>query len=265
MIALFGCLIQNIAEIAKPCAQGHHMAFPQTVDRRVCDLREILPEEVMQSAIAVGQNSQRRVIAHGPDRFLARLGHRMQDQFKIFHGPASHQLAAARIQRVHFGRGLAAILCQQRVHLLRPARPLSPIALASQFGLQRIIREHFAACQINAHHLAGADPATFNDTVFRHHNHASFRSGNHQPVIGDHIAHRTQAIPVKTSNHPVVGIGRNCGRSVPWLHHRIAIGIQLCKLAITADINGSRYHHGLHHGQRPPAMSHQLEHSVEGG
>ena len=189
----------------------------------------------------------------------------MQDQLEIFHRPARHQLAAAYVQRLHPCAGFATILRQQCFHLLGPACPFAPVTLAGQLGLQRVIRKHLATCQINAHHLARPNAATLDDAIFGYDNHAGFRSGDHQPVICHDIAHRAQAVPVQPGNDPVIGIGGNGCRPVPRFHHRIAIGIKLGKITVTADIDRCRDHHGLHHWQCSPAMTHQFKHRIKGG
>ena len=53
--ALALILVQHIAQIAEPRLQAHHPLLAQGVDRRVGDLAEILPEEMMQAAILVGR------------------------------------------------------------------------------------------------------------------------------------------------------------------------------------------------------------------
>ena len=265
VITLFRRLVENIAQIAEPRAQRHHMTFAKAVDRRVRHLREILAEEMMQAAIAVGQHRKRRVVTHRADGLLAACRHRLQDQLEVFHGPARHHLAAAHVERWQALGRLGAVLGKKRVHLLRPADPFCPVTLAGQLGLQLVIREHRATLEVDSHHLAGADAAAFDDALFRHHDHAGLGPSDYKAVIRHDIAHRAQAVPVETGNHPVVGIGGNGRRTVPRLHHGIAIGIELCQLAVPVDIDGGRNHHRLHHRQGAPAMAHQLEHRVESG
>ena len=107
MVALLWRLVQNIAQIAKPRPQRHHMAFTQRVDGWVCHLREILPEEVMQPPIMPGQYRQRRIITHRANRLLAGLCHRLQHKFCIFHSPASHKLPASCLLRIQRLAGFA--------------------------------------------------------------------------------------------------------------------------------------------------------------
>ena len=265
MITLLLCLVEDVTKIAKPCAKRHHMALTQAVDRRVGHLREILPEKMMQPAIAVGQHRQRCVIAHRPDRLLAGFGHRLQDQFEIFHRPAGHHLAAAGLDGGHPRGSLAGMFCQHRFHLPGAADPFRPVTLASQFGGQVGIEEHLSTLQVDTHHLAGTDPSTLDNTVLGNNHHAGFRTGDDQPVIGHDIAHRAEAVPVHTGNNPVVGIGGDSRWPVPRLHHRIAIGIELGKLMITANIDGGRDHHGLHHRQGTPPLAQKFEHRVKCG
>ena len=55
---------EDVAEVLEARAQAHHALFAQRVDRRVGDLREILPEEVRQRPVVVRQNGERR--SHRP-------------------------------------------------------------------------------------------------------------------------------------------------------------------------------------------------------
>ena len=132
VVALLRRLVEDVAKIAETGAERHHMALAKTVDRRVGDLREILPEEMVKSAIAVRENGQRRVVAHRADGFLAAFGHRLEDQFKILHCPAGHHLAAACLERIEPRRAAAAMVRQNGLHLLRAADPFAPVLLACE-------------------------------------------------------------------------------------------------------------------------------------
>src|SRR3546814_5751702 len=59
------------------------LPFAQRVDRRVCDLAEILAEEMTDCARLVRNDGQWRVVTHGADGFLCVLHHRGEDQFQI--------------------------------------------------------------------------------------------------------------------------------------------------------------------------------------
>ena len=80
-------------------------------------------------------------------------------------------------------------------------------------------------------------------------NHTGFRAGNQQAILCMGIAHRAQTISVHPANDPVAKMCRNRCWPIPGFHYRIAIGIELCQLAIAADIYGFGNHHGFHHWQ----------------
>ncbi len=87
-------LREDVAEVLEARAQRHHTLFTQRVDRRVGDLREVLPEEVRQRAVMVGKDGKGAVIAHRADGFLAVFGHWREDQLDVFHRHAGGVLAA---------------------------------------------------------------------------------------------------------------------------------------------------------------------------
>ena len=225
MVALLWRLVQNIAQIAKPRPQRHHMAFTQRVDGWVCHLREILPEKVMQPPIMPGQHRQRRIITHRADRLFSGLRHRLQHKFCIFHSPASHKLPASCLLRIQRLAGFACCICQQRIHLFGAANPLLPVAFRNKRVFQLLIPVKLSLGQIDADHLARPKPSTLGDIGVRHHHHASFRTSNHQPVMGHNVTQWTKPVAIKPGHNPVTGIGGNRRWPVPWLHHRIAIGI----------------------------------------
>ncbi len=96
-LALAVILVEDVAEIAEPGVERHHPRLAQAVDRRIGDLAEVLPEEVMQAAIVVRQHRQRRVVAHRADGFLGVGDHRLQDQLDVLEAPAERHLAPAQL------------------------------------------------------------------------------------------------------------------------------------------------------------------------
>ena len=63
-LRLAAAFIKHVLQVAKTRLQRHHATFAQAVDRRVCDLREVLTEEVAEWAIGLGQNRRWRVVPH---------------------------------------------------------------------------------------------------------------------------------------------------------------------------------------------------------
>ena len=81
---------------AEEAVERHDLALAQRVDRRVGDLGEALPEVGVQRTRPVGEDGQRRVVAHRPGRFLRLAGHRLDDQPQILGGVAEGALQRDR-------------------------------------------------------------------------------------------------------------------------------------------------------------------------
>ncbi len=225
-VALALVLVQNVAEVTQTGAQAHHPAFAQTVDRRVGHLTEILPEEVVQPAIMIGQHGNRRVVAHGANRFLGILDHRMQDQLHILHGLAIGGLAPTQFSAVHF---LHIEFCRLGDEVIEFGNALDPFTIGlagSKLVLQLPVVPEFAFGEVDRDHLAGTDAALLLDLGFIHFDHAGLGADNQQAIAGDGIAHRAQAVTVHAAQNPAPVIGGNRRRAVPWLHHGIAIAVQ---------------------------------------
>ena len=132
------------------------MTFTQTVDRWVGDLREILTEEMMQSAIAARQHCQWRIIPHRPHRFFTLCCHGLENKFHIFHIPASHNLAAAARIFIRLADSTRLCLRQNAVHLLSPANPCPPVLTSGKLIFQLSIFQKLTCCQIHGNHLTWA-------------------------------------------------------------------------------------------------------------
>ncbi len=145
--------------------------------------------------------------------------------------------------------------------------PVAEIRVVGQrvHDLALIVEAAFA--EIDRDHLAGAKAALAADAVLRQLHHAGLGARHQQPVIGDRIAHRAQAIAVGECDHPVAGKAADRGRSVPRLHHRVAIGEQVLVLLRHggAAVPHVGHQQALHHRQRPLLRGHDLEHVVERG
>lgn len=103
---------------------------------------------------------------------------------------------------------------------------------------------------VHGQHLPRTQGALFHHARLIHRHHPGLGTRHHQPVAGHHIAHRTQPTAVHPGAHPApVGHRQRC-RSVPRLHHRIAVRIhvapglrQFHRLLAPAF----RHHHRLGH------------------
>jgi hypothetical protein len=115
-------LSENVAEVLEPGLEAHHPGLAKGVDRRVGHLTEVLPEEVRQGPVLVGQHRQRRVVAHRADRLLGVLDHRGQDQLQLLEGQPRRQLTAHQRRQMVDHLVLAVEASLLKVHGDHPAR-----------------------------------------------------------------------------------------------------------------------------------------------
>ena len=266
VVALLAVLVEDVAQVAQTGTQGHHPALAQAVDRRVGDLAEVLPEEVVQTAILVRQHRQRRVVAHGADGFLAALGHRLQQQLHVFQRPAGDHLAAAQHVTLE-GRLLLVLGADQLVDLGALGDPLAERPAGGQQVLQLGVVVELTFLQIDGDHLARIEPALFDQLGLVDAHHAGLGAADQQAVIRHRIAQRPQPVAVHAAEHPAPAIGGDRRRAVPRLHHRVGIGVEVAPgLRQVVFLGpGLRDAHGLHHGQLTAGADHQLEGGVQGG
>jgi hypothetical protein len=84
-------LVEEVAAAAEEAVERHHLALAQRVDGWVRHLGESLPEIGVQRARPLGENGQRRIVAHRPGRLLP-LGHRVDDEAEVLGGVAAGAL-----------------------------------------------------------------------------------------------------------------------------------------------------------------------------
>ena len=257
---------EDVAEIAEPGLQRHHPAFAQGVDRRVGDLAEILPKEVVQAAVAVGEHRHRRVVAHGPDGLLAVLHHRAEDQFDLLQRPSEQDLEAAqRIGRQR--RLLAGAVLDDAVE--RQDRP-DPFAVGPPGGdqvLQLGVAVELPGAKVHGDGLAGAEPPLLDRVGFPDRHHAGFGADDQQAVAGHGVTHRPEAVAVHAADDPGAVGGGDRRRPVPRLHDAIGVTVERAvglgdRLALLPRF---RDHQHLRLGRAAPGPDQYLEHGVEGG
>ena len=86
----------KVEEVGSRTDEGderHHQLLPDRIDGRVGDLGEVLLEIGIEQLGPVRHGRDRRVIAHGADGLLARLGHGRHQQLQILLGVTEGLLA----------------------------------------------------------------------------------------------------------------------------------------------------------------------------
>ena len=245
--------------------EAHHQLFADRIDRRVGDLREVLLEIGVERLGPVGHRRDRRVVAHGADRFLAGGRHRRHQELEVFlrvtEGLLAVEQRQVRHRRVVFGR-------RQFLELdLGAVQPLLVGMAACQRRLQFFVRDQPAFVEIDQQHLARLQPPLLDDVLFVDRQHAGFRRHHDAVVVGEQIARRPQAVAVERgADLAAVGEGDR-RRAVPRLHQRGVVFVESAPLLVHERIArpglGDHHHHGV--GERIAALREEFERVVEAG
>ncbi len=209
--------VEDVGEVGEARLEAHHMPFAQAVDRRVCDLAEILAEELRDMARLVGDDRERRVVAHRADGFLGILDHGGEDELHILHRQAGGNLAAQQFGAVEDGQGRSAAPGQVG-HGAETLDPRGIVVRARDPVLDRAILVERALVEIDRDHLAGAEAALLADARLGQQHHAAFGADDEQIVGGQRIAQRAQRVAVHAGDRPAPVGHRERGGAVPRLH-----------------------------------------------
>ena len=242
--------------------ERHHELFADRIDRRIRHLREQLLEVAVEHLRPPGQHRQRGVVAHRPDRFLARARHRREDDPEILLRVAERLLA---VEQRHLGvlrrRGLRQVV-------ERDPRALDPLAVRLRRGeraLQFGVVDDAALLGIHEQHLSRLQPPLLDDLALRNVEHADFGGHHDVVVVGDDEARGPQAVAVeRRADLPAVG-ERHRGGTVPRLHQRRVVFVERAAVLVHQRIAGPGLGDHQHHRVRERIASHhqQLERVVE--
>ena len=246
--------------------QRHDELLADRVDRRVGDLREKLAEVVEQLLVLRRQHGERRIVAHRAGRFLARLGHRLEDELDVFLAVAKGLLAVEQCGRA-LGRGGVRRRLEPVELDVDARQPVLVGLLARQGFLQFKIVDDAALVEVDQEHLARLQTPLLDDLRVGNRQHAGFRGHHHEVVVGHEIARRAQAVAVERgADLAAVGEGHG-GRTVPRLDHRGVVFVEGAALVVHQRVRfpgfGNHHHHRV--GERVAAHHQQFERVVEGG
>ncbi len=144
-------------------------------------------------------------------------------------------------------------------------RPLAEGLPGGEHVLQLVVAVEARVLEIDADGLARPDAALGDDARLVELHHARLAADDEQPVGGDRVAQRAQAVAVEARDHPAPVRGRDGGRAIPRLHHGVAVeeqvAVRLRHRRVLAD--AGRDQQCLGHGRVSPGAHQQLEHGVE--
>ena len=245
--------------------ERHDQLLADRVDWRVGHLGEVLLEISVQQLRLGGERRNRRVGAHRADRFLAGLGHRHHQEFDAFLRVAEGLLT---VEQADIGARRRCAAPRQLMHAdLGAVEPLLVGMRARQLSLDLLVGDDAALFEIDQQHLAGLEPPLLDNAVLGDRQHAGLRGHDHQPVLGDEIARRAQAVAVQGgADLPSVGEGHG-GGAVPRLHQTGVIFVEGAALRIHQRIAGPGFRDQHHRRvrERIAALHEKFECVVETG
>ncbi len=220
----------------------------------------------MQAPVVGRQHRSGRVVAHRADRLPRVQDHRREQQLEILDRDPELMLTAAQLRPLHMA-GREGPPGRQIIEVGDVLDPPAVWLLARQEVLELVVAIEPARLEIDADHLAGADPALLDDPRFRERHHAGLRADHQQAVLGPGVAHRAQPVAIHAADHPVAVRGDHRGRPVPWLHHAVAVAEQiLMRLGDRHLLGpGGRDQQRLGEGQRAARADQGFDHGIERG
>ena len=263
-LGLAAVLVQHVLEVAEPRLEAHHAVFAQAIDGRVRHLAEVLAEVMRQRAIHARQHGGRRIVTHRGQGLFPILGHGGEDLFQLFDGIARGHLTAAQLGAFEQGLFRRAIGFGGQIDDL--ADPFAKGAGGGKTIFHLGVMEQAPLGHIDGDHLARTKRAFFDHAGLVDGNHARLGPGDQKPVTRHHITHGAQAVAIKARADPApIGHGK-CGWAIPWLHHRVAIGIHILPRLRQLG-RGVRPclgdQHGFCHGRGTARADQNLEHGIE--
>ena len=152
-------------------------------------------------------------------------------------------------------------------HDLGALQPFGIWMRGGERGFDFVVRDDAALLQIDEQHLARLQPPFGNDPLFGDRQDAGFRGQHDEPVTGDDIARRTQAIAVEhRADLAAIGKGHG-GRPIPRLHHRGVIFVEGTARRVHQRISRPGFRNEHHHrmAKRIAALNEEFERIVETG
>ena len=264
LVGVLGGLFEQVALVAEAGREAHHDLLADRVDRRVGDLREQLLEVREQRRGLVGEDRQREVVAHRPDRLGAFDRHRREQHPQVLLAVAEGPLA--QVQGLFGDRHLFGGGQVPERHRVAGV-PLAVGVLGGDLALELLVLDDPAPLEVHQEQLPRLQPAEALDVL---------RGDVQQPRLGAehdvaverlHPAAGPQPVAVERgADHAPVGEGDR-RRAVPRLHEAGVVGVeglQVVRQVVPVAV-GLGDHHHRRVGQRAARQHQQLEHVVEGG
>ena len=215
--AVLRAFVEQVLLAADKRFQRSDQLLPDRVQRRVGHLGKQLLEIIKQGAVLVRQYRQRRVVAHGADRFVSGRCHGRGQHPQFFNGEAERALLLAQVvtpgRRQRLGGRQAFqfyLIC------------LEPIAIglaAGQCVLQLFVADYPALVETDQEHAARLQPTFLLDAFRRQVQHAGLGRHDQLIVVGHRVPERSESVAVQNCADVLAVSGQHHGRPIPRFHH----------------------------------------------
>ena len=238
-------------------SKRHDVTLPEMIDRRVGDLRETLAEIRRERTGATGKRRQGSVVAHGGGGLATGRRRRTEQESDVLAREAGRHLARdeaacrrrdrhARIERSGRGPEPARVRTPPSQPILDQAALLDPVS-----------------CRIDDQHLARAKPAAPDAGTLGESEGARLRGAGDEPVVGDGVAQRAQAVAVEGSSDDPPVREDDPGWAVPRLEEACVVAVEGANVLVELRVAlpGLRHQH-RHRVAHVPTSAHQQLGSV---
>ena len=186
--AVLRTFVEQVLLAADKRFQRSDQLLPDRVQRRVGHLGKQLLEIIKQGAVLVRQHRQRRVVAHGADRFVSGRGHGRGQHAQFFDGEAERALLLPQV--VTPGRRQRLGVRQAFQFYLIALEPIAIGLAAGQCVLQLFVADDPALVEADQEHAARLQP-TFLPYAFRRQvQHAGLGRHDQLIVVGHRVPER---------------------------------------------------------------------------
>ena len=258
--------IQQIRTRSHERDQRHHELLADRVNRRIRHLSKQLAEIMVEGLGSVREHRERRVVSHRTDCLGSFFRHRAQHELDVVFAVAERFLAFGERDRVIVGlRRRSNHVGKMNVQAFCPF--LVGIA-QSQRAFNFFVFNNAALFGIDHEHLARLQTPFLLDLALRNRQCSGFRGQDHDIVIGQNVAARTQSVSVEHGADAHTVGKSDSGRTVPRFQHGSIVFIErtLGRVHLSLGLfpgfrNGQ--HHGL--GKRIAAHYQEFKHVVQTG
>ena len=195
---------------------GRDQFFADGVQGRIGDLGKQLLEVVEQQLRLVGQDGDRRVVAHGPHGFVPMGRHWADEDLQLLAGVSEGPLPFFQRRQVESGY---VVRLQKVVQVLHVLVQPGAIGLArTDLVLDLVVGDDAAADRVDQEQASGLQPSPREDPFGRDIQYAGFRRAHDEIILRHHVPERPQSVSVQGRADAVSVACRDEGRAVPRFH-----------------------------------------------